>query len=55
MSIIYIITKHNSTQTNIDGVFAAGDVMNPQFRQAIIAAGSGCLAALEAEKFLSEQ
>ena len=50
----YIITKHNSCQTNIEGVYAAGDVMNSKFRQAIIAAGSGCLAALEVEKFLNK-
>ena len=50
----YIITKHDSCQTGIAGVFAAGDVKSPHLRQAIIAAGSGCIAALEAEKFLSE-
>lgn len=48
----YIITKPDSCATNISGVFAAGDVQNPKFRQAIIAAGSGCLACLEAEKYL---
>ena len=50
----YIKTKNGSTKTNLEGIFAAGDVADPVYRQAITSAGSGCKAAIDAEKYLHE-